>query len=271
MNFKKIYIEITNNCNLDCTFCIKNKREKKFISTKEYMKVLENIKPFTNYVYLHLMGEPLLHPKINEIIDMTSKNKINVNITTNGYLLKRVENNQNIRQINISLHSFDEKYNIGLKDYLNNIFDTIKTLPNTIINYRLWASNKHYYEIIKILEEKYQKEIIPNNIGNFTLDKNIFVSIKEEFKWPEIKESRKEGTKSFTGTCLALKDHIGILSNLDVVACCLDSNGDICFGNLNDNTLAEIINSEKFNYIKMNLENNIKTEELCKNCNFYKK
>lgn len=269
--FKKIYIEITNNCNLDCSFCIKNKRLKRFMSIDEYQKVLDNIKPYTQYVYLHLMGEPLLHPKINEIIDMTSKNEINVNITTNGYLLKRVENNKNIRQINISLHSFDNKYNISLNEYLNNIFETVKTLPNTIINYRLWATNEHYNEIIKILEEKYQKEIIPNDIGNFTLDKNVFISIKEEFKWPEIKESGRESNIPSTGTCLALKDHIGILSNLDVVACCLDSNGDICFGNLNDTSLEEIINSEKFNYIKTNLENNIKTEELCQNCNFYEK
>lgn len=271
--YKKVYIEITNNCNLDCDFCIKNKRNKKFMSTSEYRKVLKNIKPYTKYVYLHLMGEPLLHPKINEIIDMTSKEGINVNITTNGYLLKVIEKNQNIRQINISLHSFDKKYNISLRDYLDNIFNIVKFMPNTIINYRLWASNKHYDEIIKILEEKYQKKIVPNDIGNFTLDKNIFISIKKEFKWPEVKQSRIESNifTRGTGTCLALKDHIGILSNLDVVACCLDSNGDINFGNLNDMTLEEIINSNKFKCIKSNLENNIKTEALCINCTFYEK
>lgn len=271
MKFKKIYIEITNKCNLDCDFCIKNNREKKFMSLEEYQLVLSNIKPFTNYVYLHLMGEPLLHPYINEIIDLTNQNKINVNITTNGYLIKRITGNKNIRQINISLHSFNEKYKLSLDEYLNNIYLSIENMPETIVNFRLWAGTKNYDNIINSLESRYNKKIIPNNLGNFKLDKNVFVSIKHEFEWPKIKEGGREILQPTSGTCLALKDHIGILSNLDVVACCLDSNGDINFGNLKHISLSEIIKSEKFNYIKTNLENNIKTEALCQNCNFYRK
>ena len=267
--FKKIYIEITNNCNLDCSFCIKNKRSKKLITLDEYSKVLKNIKPYTKYVYLHLMGEPLLHPKINEIIDMTSDIGINVNITTNGYLINRVGSNKNIRQINVSLHSFDDKYKINLDDYLNKVFDACEILNNngTIINYRLWVNSKYYQEIINKLKEKYNTKIKFNHNGNFTLKDNIFVSKKEGFTWPTL-NSNEEG--SSIGTCLALKDHIGILSNLDVVACCLDSNGDISFGNLNDISLSDILSSKKFLKLKNEFENNIKSEKLCQNCNFYK-
>lgn len=266
---KKIYIEITNNCNLDCSFCIKNKRSKKFITLDEYSKVLKNIKPYTKYVYLHLMGEPLLHPKINEIIDMTSDIGINVNITTNGYLIDRVVSNKNIRQLNVSLHSFEDKYKINLDGYLNKIFNTCEILNHngTIINYRLWVNSKYYKEIINRLEEKYNTKIKFNHNGNFTLKDNIFISKKEEFTWPTL-NSNEEG--SSIGTCLALKDHIGILSNLDVVACCLDSNGDISFGNLNDNSLKDILSSKKFLKLKNEFENNIKSEKLCQNCNFYK-
>ena len=108
--FKKIYLEITNNCNLDCSFCIGNKRSKKFIDIEQFNILLSKIEGFTKYVYFHVMGEPLLHPKINDLIDLASS-KYFVNITTNGYLIKRIENNKNIRQVNISLHSFDTKYN----------------------------------------------------------------------------------------------------------------------------------------------------------------
>ena len=269
MKFKKIYIEITNNCNLDCNFCIKNKHNKKFMSIDDYTHVLDEIKPYTEYVYLHLMGEPMLHPKINEIINITHDNKINVNITTNGYLINKIKSNNNIRQINISLQSYDDKYNIPLVDYLNNIFDTIDTLNDTIINYRLWVNTKHYNDIIKILEEKYNKKINPNSNGNFTLDNNIFISFKNEFVWPKLDREGEEYKKYKKGSCRALKDHIGILSNLDVVACCLDSNGDICLGNLNVSPLSEILKSRRFTMMKENLENGIKTEKLCQNCNFY--
>ena len=46
------------------------------------------------------MGEPLIHPYINELIDIASNNKFNINITTNGYFIDRIKDNKNIRQIN---------------------------------------------------------------------------------------------------------------------------------------------------------------------------
>ena len=111
--FKKIYIEITNACNLNCNFCIKNKRKIKNISKDEFLLILKKIKPYTNYLYFHILGEPLLHDNINEFIDIASKN-FKINITTNGYLIDKIKNNQNIRQLNISLHSFNIQYNVEL-------------------------------------------------------------------------------------------------------------------------------------------------------------
>ena len=265
MRFKKVYIEITNICNLDCDFCIKNKREKKFMSLEEYQHVLDEIKPYTKYIYLHLMGESLMHPKINEFIDLACSNGFYVNITSNGYLINKIKNNKNIRQINISLQSFDEKYNITLKNYLDNIFDTINSFDSTIINYRIWVNTKNTSKVLDLLEKKYKTKIIPNNRGNFTLDNNIYISFKDEFNWPTINNNNNQNVK---GSCRALKDHIGVLSNLDVVACCLDSNGDICFGNLKETSLNDILSSEKFIKMYENLNNNIKTEKLCINCNF---
>ena len=95
MKFKKIYIEITNDCNLNCYFCIHNKREVKYMSMDEFKIVLDKIKGYTKYIYLHVMGEPLMHPFINEFIDYASKDFF-VNITTNGYMLEKVVNNKNI-------------------------------------------------------------------------------------------------------------------------------------------------------------------------------
>ena len=48
--FKKIYIEITNNCNLNCDFCIKNKRKNKFITIDEFNIILEKIRDYTDYL-----------------------------------------------------------------------------------------------------------------------------------------------------------------------------------------------------------------------------
>ena len=100
MKFKKIYIEITNKCNLNCDFCIQNKREAKYISIDEFNSLLDKIKDYTDYLYFHILGEPLLHPKINKLINIASNN-FKINITTNGYLIKNIKDNKNIRQLNI--------------------------------------------------------------------------------------------------------------------------------------------------------------------------
>ena len=108
MKYKKVYIEITNNCNLNCSFCIHNKRTPKFMSMDEFKIILSKLKGYTKYLYFHILGEPLLHPYINEFINEASKD-FYVNITTNGYLIKNIKDNKNIRQINISLHSNQNK------------------------------------------------------------------------------------------------------------------------------------------------------------------
>ena len=105
--YKKVYIEITNRCNLSCDFCIKNKRPIKDISIEEFKEVLTKLNPLTDYLYFHILGEPLIHPKINELIDIASKD-FKINITTNGYFINKIKDNKNIRQINISLLSFDD-------------------------------------------------------------------------------------------------------------------------------------------------------------------
>jgi MoaA/NifB/PqqE/SkfB family radical SAM enzyme len=102
--FKKIYVEITNSCNLNCSFCIGHTRKKEFITIDKFKLLLDKIKNHTDYLYFHLMGEPLIHPYINDLIDIASNN-FNTNITTNGYFIDRIKDNKHIRQINISLHS----------------------------------------------------------------------------------------------------------------------------------------------------------------------
>lgn len=260
--YKKIYLEITNNCNLNCSFCIKNNRNKKFMSIDEYKTILNKIKPYTKYLYFHVSGEPLLHPNINDLIDIGSKD-FHINITTNGYLINRIKNNLNIRQINISLHSFSEKYNISLEDYLNNICEVIDSLyTNTYFSLRFWVNNKYNLQIIEYLNKKYKCDIKLET--GFKVKDNVFISVNKEFIWPDI-ENDYFNEK---GTCYALKDHIGILVNGDIIPCCLDANGIIKLGNIFNEELNQIINSERYQKMYEGFKNNLKCEELCKKCNF---
>ena len=82
--FKQIYIEITNICNLNCSFCPKNSRPKKFMTVKEFDTITDEIAPLTNTICLHLMGEPLLHPDISLFFDEAEKRGLRVVLVTNG-------------------------------------------------------------------------------------------------------------------------------------------------------------------------------------------
>lgn len=260
--FKKIYIEITNSCNLNCDFCIKNTRVNKFISINEFSNILDKIENYTDYLYFHILGEPLLHPNINEFISLAHNKNFKINITTNGYLINRLTN-YNLRQINISLHSFDDRYNIDINTYLDNIFNIINKLSNTYISLRLWVKNKYNDYIIDYINKKYNINI-PYDVKNYIINDKLFINNFHEFIWPDLNNSYY----SCNGKCYGLKDHIGILSDGTIIPCCLDTKGIINLGNIYKDNLEDIINRKRVTNMITNFNNNIKIEELCKHCNF---
>ena len=144
--FKKFYIEITNVCNLRCNFCPETKRTAEFMKIETFNEILDQIKPYTDYIYLHVKGEPLLHPEIDKFLDSSYKKGFMVNITTNGTLIKSVSDKiltkSALRQINFSLHSFDGNESVESKDeYINDILsfvDQAISKTKIIIAYRLW-------------------------------------------------------------------------------------------------------------------------------------
>jgi len=261
--FKKIYIEITNNCNLDCSFCNKTKRSKMFISLDDFSRILDKLKGYTKYLYFHVMGEPLLHPHINELIDMGSKD-FYINITSNGFLINKIQDNKNIRQINISLHSYDSKYKKSFDEYIEDIFNAVDKLVvnNTIVKYRLWVDSVYKDDIINRLEEKYNTKIIGDSVK---LSDNVYYEIEQEFIWPTYDNEYYNEV----GSCRALRDHIGILVDGTIVPCCLDSEGIIELGNIYKNEINDIINNDLFQEMKKGFQNNKKVHDLCKKCNFY--
>src|SRR5690625_4280622 len=144
--FKKFYLEITSVCNLACSFCPPTIQARQFVSPEDFAMRLDQIKPHTDYINLHVKGEPLLHPKIDELLDISYEKGFKVNITTNGTLIEKKKhqllNKPAIRQMNFSLHSFDD--NIGLRDkdkYMDNIIRFVKEQvanTNMIASFRLW-------------------------------------------------------------------------------------------------------------------------------------
>ena len=270
--FKKIYVEITNNCNLNCSFCSEIKKPKKEMTIKEFEIIINKIKKYTDYIYIHIKGEPLLHSKLDEIISICDDNNIYVNITTNGTLLKSRKDillsHKSVRQINISLHS----ENI-LKNYFEDVFLACKELStNVFINYRLWALDnfkldKESTVIVDKIINSYNlsTEIVEKlkNDNNVTIDKNTFVNKNNLFDWPDESLGLNIDAK-----CYGLIDHMGILVDGTIVPCCLDSNGVINLGNIFKDDLEDVLESKLVKDMIQGFKNNKSICLLCKNCNF---
>ena len=267
MRFKKIYIEITNGCNLNCSFCIGNNRKVKFMNFDEFSFILDKIRPYTDYLYFHILGEPLLHPEVNKFIEYAYLRGFKVNITTNGYLIDKIKYNNCIRQINISIHSFDELYGISISDYLSNIFDSISTLKNTFISIRMWFNNKYKDEMLSYICSRFNLSFDFSSFDRVKIDDRIFLSQFHEFIWPDLKNN----FYSEEGRCYGLIDHLGILSDGSIVPCCLDSKGDICLGNIFNNGLDFVLNSDRVINMIDGFKKGYKCEELCRHCGFFQK
>lgn len=262
--FKKIYVEITNVCNLHCSFCKGTKREKSFLSVENFSVLLKKLEGYTKYLYFHVMGEPLMHPHLQTFISMASEHFF-VNITTNGYLINQIAFNRKIRQVNISLHSFRLENGISLETYLENIFRSVDSLLQygTIINYRLWVNSPFGEKIVAALERKYGVKILHER--EVRLGERIYFEVEEEFIWPSLDNDYF----SLDGSCMGCRTHIGILVDGTVVPCCLDSDGVIALGNIYKQELNDIIEGDLFKKMKEGFLQHKKVHPLCKKCNFY--
>lgn len=286
--FKKLYIEITNVCNLACDFCPQTQRKPEFMKIEVFDKILDQIKPYTDYIYFHVKGEPLLHPEIDKFLDLSHEKGFKVNITTNGTLIakakEKIINKPGLRQMNFSLHSFDanDKYD-NKGEYLNDIFSFVKeTRDNVdiIVALRLWnleqdniinIENKRNYKILEIIEKEFnlnykiQEKVTPER-GIKVADK-VFLNQDHIFEWPDLKEKEDDGI----GFCYGLRNQIAILVDGTVVPCCLDGEGVINLGNINNEDFSKILEGERAKNIFDGFSNRRAVEELCRKCGYRRK
>ncbi|WP_297438853.1 radical SAM/SPASM domain-containing protein [uncultured Clostridium sp.] len=280
--FKKIYIETTNICNLSCNFCPKTKRKLEHMELEKFEVILDKVRPFTDYIYLHLMGEPLLNKDLGAFIDAASSRGFKINITTNGTLLKKngkaiIESNA-VRQINISLHSFEANETVDFYEYINEITDFVNEVnekTDTICALRLWnleadyeASNDLNEEILGILEKNLEIDFSLEE--HFKLKPNakardrVYIMTAEKFKWP-VMGGVPASERTF---CYGLRTQLGILVDGTVVPCCIDSDGNIPLGNIFEEDLDTIINTDRSKAIYEGFSCGKAVEDLCKKCGF---
>lgn len=283
IKFSKINIEISNICNLQCSFCPEVIRTKQLMDLDLFENIIQQVSPLTELVCFHLMGDPLVHPKLKEMVQICEKYKTKIFFVTNGVLLK--ENQQQLLlssafyQVNFSLHSFFDNFKTkNPVEYLNRIFSwtelALTQRPDLYINYRLWnlqdvrgAENLNL-EMLSFIEERFnfnfERSINVRKRKSVRIKNKLYLHFDTEFVWPDMQLP----VLGKSGTCYGLTSHFGILVDGTVVPCCLDKEAAIPLGNIKKNKIEEILNNTRAQDMLDGFKRNNLVESLCQRCQY---
>ena len=276
---KRVYLEITNVCNLSCSFCPKTRRKSRFLTVEEFDRLAARLQGHTEYLYLHVLGEPLLHPQLAEILECAAQRGFKVCITTNGTLLPQQAETllqaKRLHKISVSLHSFEGNDCRGsLRDYICRAAESCADLAKAgvICALRLWndgGADEKNGEIMALLSETLGVDIAsltPDVRGNLKLRERLYLEHEAKFEWPDM--DAEAGGVEF---CLALRQQAAVLCDGTVVPCCLDGEGQIALGNLFEQDWETIMASPRAKALFDGFSRRRPTEELCRRCGYAKR
>jgi MoaA/NifB/PqqE/SkfB family radical SAM enzyme len=272
--YSRVYIEITNICNMACSFCHGHHRPNRQMTEGEYAHILRQLEGKTQYIYHHLMGEPLVHPGLPRFIEMAVQAGFKPMITTNGTLLPTRGDallGKGLHKINISLHSFEGTTPQSHSHYLEGItkFAEKATADGTIVSLRLWNSGCDEGRNDTALD--FLRQMLPGqwaeNSRGYRIREKLFLEWGDRFAWPDL-NAPDNGPRV---SCYGLRDHFGILCDGTVVPCCLDSEGTITLGNVFRENLMDILASPRAGAMAEGFRCRKATEELCRRCGYAQK
>ena len=269
--YSRAYVEITNICNMHCSFCHGHSRPPRQMTEAEFLHVLAELDGVTGYLYYHLMGEPLSHPLLPRFLSLAKERGFRSQITTNGTLLAmrgEAVLRAGVHKVNISLHSFEGDDAQAFTRYLTQVTTFASTAADqgVIVVLRLWNKGCDAGKnsaVMQFLREHLAGAWTENTRGYRVRDK-LFLEWGDRFAWPD-KDAPLLGENVF---CYGLGDHFGILCDGTVVPCCLDSEGVIALGNIHEQPLTEILASPRANAMREGFACRYASEDLCKRCGY---
>lgn len=269
----KAFLEITNACNLSCSFCHGTARPIRYLTVPEFTRAAEELRGFAEYLYFHVMGEPLLHPSLEEFLRIAHGFGFRVILTTNGTLLRKREDvllaAPGLFKVSISLHSFEANRNgMDFDGYLSDCFDFAEKASQRgiIAVMRLWNIGGENSLNSRILDAMHARfgDGWKTIYSGYKIKEKIFLEWGERFDWPDTEAEYLGNSHS----CYGLRDQVGVLSDGTVVPCCLDAEGAVALGNLFNRPLSEILGSERAAALKRSFETRRITEPLCQRCGY---
>ena len=272
MRYSRAYVEITNICNRSCSFCPGTVRPPRRMTMDEFAHIAALLRPITDYLYFHVMGEPLTHPLLPDFIRHATSLGFKCAVTTNGTLLPKAGKtliDSGVYKVNISVHSFEEGEDSQHHNYLTDVLDFADkaSAAGVLTVLRLWNRGHdggRNDRTLNLVKEKFADGEWREGSRGFRIRHKLHLEWGDRFEWPDM--SCDEGDSSVF--CYGLSDHFGILVDGTVIPCCLDREGVINLGNIHEQSIEEILASERAKAILSGFKKRCATEELCRKCGY---
>lgn len=284
MKFHRAYVEVTNVCGLACTFCPPKSQPSLTMELPLYESVLNELRPYTDEIALHVMGDPMVLSNLTLYLDVAHRMGFRVMITTSGFYLDDVRRkalfHPAIRQVNLSLNSFNKNsvsrtFEAYLEPILMLCNEKLAGGHDFFINLRLWNLDEVHSEsafnarLFELLEEHFDLPsgyIVASMDGqrqSIRLASKILIHFDRYFEWPSL-----NAAVAGEGYCHGLSGQIAVLSDGRVVPCCLDGEGNMELGNLKVTNLGKILSSKRSVAIAEGFAQGHAIEELCQKCSY---
>ncbi len=275
---RRVLLEMTSRCNFNCRMCPQKnlKRPKKDMPGELYRKAVDELdERGIEGLWIYHLGESILHPEFKENLRhiSTKKNLGVIWMSTNGQFFNeeiiKTALSSNVDYINYSAHAITEE--TYKKVAPQGDFDTVQgnleklyelkgteNLPRRpFIHCQMIEQEVTKHEVDDFINKHYQKaDIVSVNMLEYVdLENNEF--------------GKEQRTRSELTSCPRItRNSAFVCSNGMVTPCDATYNGEICYGNINDNTLAQIWQSEeRKKVIELNSKSKMSDIEFCNSCN----
>ena len=285
------YLETTNYCNLDCSFCNRDEviGSLKHMSLDDWGKLLDGIKHHPiQEAKLMGMGEPMLHPQFDEVCRMFKEvfPKCKLIVATNcQYNIndKFRECMKYIDMLYFSIDGYKESYERDrspakwskLLKFLEQFKSVDRYDCDVVVNYVVNAYNVQ--DIRKV--DKLRKE---NNLGQLRLniaqiwDADIKMSddiATSGYTEKDLNYLRENWNEQIMGKskwdfkdCFWVNNAIYTTVEGNVKMCCMNTGAEP-FGNLFENSIDEIRLMDDYQNVKKGCQTNNPTSH-CQNCSY---
>ena len=299
----KVYLEVTNHCNLSCDSCpIDNSRRKpQHMPFSLFIKGVDDIVRDTiaDTIGFHVLGEPLLYPHLLEALEYARGKGLRTEVATNGVLLTGekavalVKAGLDRLTISLRIEEGDERTNLGAglspERYREGILAAVGAIKRggadteVVVSARnptgSGDSQRRFAALLSELCEATGRETSPEDLRRdlsrvdlsqpratrLRIDDQVTVQMVPADNGAKAFAARRAHPTRF-GVCSAALRNVGVLSNGEVTICLHDYDGHTSLGNLYVSPLGGLLSSPKAGDIRKGFRRMRVVHPYCQSC-----